>query len=212
MIKMIYNLDGINYQVYIIKKNNKNIYIRVKNDMNIYVTCNYLTSDRTIKKLLDDNRDFLRKSVNRVKTKENDSNKLFYLGKSYDIMFSSVDRVKIENDTIIAKDTNMLNKWYKNEIINLFDERYVIVFNRFKEGVKSPILKIRNMKTRWGVYNKKNHSITLNSKLIEFDIEKIDYVIVHELSHIIHFNHSKEFWTLVSKYCPDYKRIRKEMR
>ena len=86
------------------------------------------------------------------------------------------------------------------------------MFNKFYENIKSPILKIRTMKTRWGVYNRKNHTITLNSKLIEFDIEKIDYVIVHELSHIIHFDHSKEFWNLVSKYCPNYKAIRKEMR
>ena len=83
---------------------------------------------------------------------------------------------------------------------------------KFKENIKSPILKIRNMKSRWGVYNRRNHTITLNSKLIECDVEKIDYVIVHELCHIIHFNHSKGFWNLVSKYCPNYKMIRKEMR
>ena len=106
----------------------------------------------------------------------------------------------------------MLDKWLKEEIIRIFDERYVYIFNHFDEVTKSPILKIRNMKSRWGVYNKKNHTITLNSKLIEFDISKIDYVIIHELSHIIHFDHSKYFWILVSKYCPEYKKIRKEMR
>ena len=68
------------------------------------------------------------------------------------------------------------------------------------------------MKTRWGVYNRLRHTITLNSRLIEFDIEKIDYVIIHELSHIIHFNHSKNFWALVNKYCSNYKKIRKEMK
>lgn len=68
------------------------------------------------------------------------------------------------------------------------------------------------MKSRWGVYNRKNHSITLNSHLIEYSIEKLDYVIIHELCHIIHFDHSKDFWLLVSKYCPDYKKIRKELK
>ena len=62
------------------------------------------------------------------------------------------------------------------------------------------------------MYNKANHSITLNSHLIEYDIEKLDYVIIHELSHIIHFDHSKSFWQLVSKYCPNYKKIRKELK
>ena len=51
-----------------------------------------------------------------------------------------------------------------------------------------------------------------NSKLIEYDYDKIDYVIVHELSHIIHFNHSKNFWELVGKYCKDYKKIRRELK
>ena len=68
------------------------------------------------------------------------------------------------------------------------------------------------MTTRWGVCNKKTKTITLNSELIKYSIDKLDYVIIHELSHFIHFNHSKEFWLLVSKYCPRYKEIRKELR
>jgi len=210
---MIYNIDGVDINVIIIKKNNKNIYIRVKEDLNIYVTCNYLTSKSTIKKLLCDNHEFLKKSLNSIKAKKKNENKIYYLGKGYDIIFTeNISEVTIIDDKIIVRDSKMLDKWYKNEIVNIFDERYVKVFNIFKENIKSPILKIRNMKTRWGVYNKKNHSITLNSKLIEFGVEKIDYVIVHELSHIIHFNHSKEFWNLVEKYVPNYKSIRKEMR
>ena len=68
------------------------------------------------------------------------------------------------------------------------------------------------MSTRWGVCNKKNKTITLNLELIKKDIKYLDYVIVHELCHFIHFDHSKEFWNLVSKYCPNYKQLRKEMR
>ncbi len=68
------------------------------------------------------------------------------------------------------------------------------------------------MKTRWGVCNKKDIVITLNSELIRYDISKLDYVIIHELSHFIHFNHSKSFWNLVSKYCPNYKQIKKELK
>ena len=130
---MIYNLDGIDYEVVIERKNNKHIYIRVKEDMKIHVSCSRLATKLMIKHILDEN-------------------------------------------------------------------------------IKSPILKIRNMKTRWGVYNRANHTITLNAKLIEFDYEKIDYVIIHELSHIKHFDHSKAFWDLVGKYCKNYKQIRKEMK
>ena len=209
---MTYNIDGIKYNVIIIKKNNKNIYVRVKEDLNIYVTCNYLTSKHMIKKILDSNQDFIIKSIKSLQSKHKNDDKVYYLGDCYDIIFSDIDEVKILDKKIICKDQKMFDNWYKNEIINIFDDRYVYIFNKFKEGITSPILKIRTMKSRWGVYNRKNHTITLNSKLIEFDVDKIDYVIIHELSHIIHFNHSKEFWGLVSKYVPNYKEVRKEMR
>ena len=210
---MKYELDGIEYDVIINKKNNKNLYIRVKEDMNIYVYCNRFITKAMIKKVLDENNSSLRKMINTIKKKEEKSLKFFYLGHSYDIIYDeNVKVTTIDSNVIFTKNEKTLNKWLKDEIIRIFDERYVYVFNQFKENIKSPILKIREMKTRWGVYNRLNHTITLNSKLIEYDIEKIDYVIVHELSHIIHFNHSKSFWDLVSKYCSNYKEIRKEMK
>ena len=210
---MKYVLDNIEYDVVIVRKNNKNLYIRVKQDLKIHVSCNYFTTNNMIKKVLDSNHDSLRKMISTIEKNKEKSSKLFYLGKGYDIIYDeNVKDTKIVGDTIITKSEKTLDKWYKNEIINVFDERYVYVFNHFKEDIKSPILKIREMKTRWGVYNRLRHTITLNSKLIEYDIEKIDYVIIHELSHIIHFNHSKSFWTLVGKYCKNYKEIRKEMR
>lgn len=210
---MKYELNGIEYDVVIEKKNNKNLYVRVKDDGKIHVTCNYLTTKNMILKVLNENTKALQKMINRVEKQNEKSNKFFYLGNSYDIIINEdTNKVVITDDKIYTKDLSMLEKWKKEEIIRIFDERYVYVFNHFNENIKSPILKIRTMKTRWGVYNRKNHTITLNSKLIEFDISKIDYVIIHELSHIIHFDHSKDFWNLVGKYCKDYKKIRKEMK
>ncbi len=210
---MKFLLDGIEYDVVIEKKNNKNLYIRVKDDMKIHVSCNYFTTKNEINRILEENINSIRKMIEHIKKKKDDDNRFFYLGKMYDIIIdSNIQKVYLDKNNIYTKDMNMLNKWYKEETIRVFDERYVYVFNHFHEQIKSPILKIRTMKTRYGVYNRKNHTITLNSKLIEFDIDKIDYVIIHELSHIIHFNHSKNFWNLVEKYCPNYKKIRKEMR
>ena len=210
---MIYNLDGIDYEVVIERKNNKHIYIRVKEDMKIHVSCSRLATKLMIKHILDDNISSLRKMVNHAVKEKEKEDKFFYLGKEYDIIFDSrVKKVFIDNNSIFTKDEKMLEKWLKEETLRVFDDRYVYVFNHYNENIKSPILKIRNMKTRWGVYNRANHTITLNSKLIEFDVEKIDYVIIHELSHIKHFNHSKAFWDLVGKYCKNYKQIRKEMK
>jgi len=210
---MKYQLDGIEYNVIINKKNNKNLYIRVKEDMNIYVSCNYFTTKGMIEKVLNENKNSLRKMLNKVENINEKKDRFFYLGSEYDIIYKEgIKATTIVGSSIYTKNDKTLEKWLKEETLRIFDERYVYIFNRFKENIKSPILKIRDMKTRWGVYNRLKHTITLNSKLIEFDIEKIDYVIIHELSHIIHFNHSKSFWNLVSKYCSNYKEIRKEMK
>ena len=54
--------------------------------------------------------------------------------------------------------------------------------------------------------------IKLNSELIKYSINEIDYVIVHELSHFIEFNHSKNFWKYVKKYYPNYKEAQKVLK
>ena len=210
---MSFFIDGVEYPVIIEKKNNKNTYIRVKKDLKIYVTTSFFSTKKGILNLLNNNKDEIKQMILKTKKTLEKEESFFYLGNKYDIIeVPTLSDIEIDNNIIYVKNKKVLNKWYQNEIIRIFDERFIYNFNRFNENVKSPILKIRTMKTRWGVYNRANHSITLNSKLIEYELEKIDYVIIHELSHIIHFDHSKDFWNLVSKYCPNYKEIRKEMK
>ena len=212
---MKYTIDNIEYNVIIEKKNNKNIYIRVKDDLSIYVTCNYFFTKNQVIKLLDKNISSLKKMIENQKSKVEKENMFFYLGKKYDIInVPVIDNIEIDtiNNIIYYKNKKQLDNWYKNEILKIFTERFNECFSIFNESNKKPTLKIRSMKTRWGVYNRVNHNVTLNSHLIEYEIDKLDYVIFHELSHIIHFDHSKEFWLLVSKYCPNYKIIRKELK
>ena len=68
------------------------------------------------------------------------------------------------------------------------------------------------MKSRWGVCNRGNNTITLNKQLIKKDISLLDYVIVHELCHFKYPNHSKYFWNEVAKYYPNYKLARKQLK
>ena len=72
-------------------------------------------------------------------------------------------------------------------------------------------LRVRKMKTRWGVCNKSSMTVTLNTELITKDVNLIDYVIVHELCHFKHMDHSPAFWNEVYKYYPYYKQARKEL-
>ena len=212
---MKYEVEGRELEVVIIKKRNKNTYVRVKEDMKIYVTTNYLTTKGYIKKLLDENYNYLCKMIDRMCKRNEKSDLFFYLGNSYDIIFlNDLKKVDVdsENFVIYTKDLKQLNRWYNKVIKDTFVERFTYIYDEFDEVKKLPSLRIRKMKSRWGVYNRVKHSVTLNSELIKYNIRCLDYVIVHELSHVIHFNHSKSFWNLVSKYCSNYKEIRKELK
>ena len=212
---MEYVIDNKVYEVVIIKKRNKNTYIRVKEDMKIYVTTNYLASKRYIKNLLDENYSYLVKMINNMCKKNEKKDLFFYLGNSYDIIFvNDLKKVDVDSDNLVIYASNMreLNRWYNKVIKDTFIERFTYIYNIFDEVNIMPSLKIRKMKSRWGVYNRVKHSVTLNSELIKYNIRCLDYVIVHELSHVIHFDHSKKFWSLVSKYSSNYKDIKKELK
>lgn len=201
-----YKLDGQIYNVLVVKKKNKNTYIKIKDDMTIYVTTNYLTSKREVKVMLDNETSFLRKALSRTKKKLEKEEHFYYLGKKYDIILVPFDDIDISGDKIFVKDETMLDKWVKKEARRIFLERLNYNYNLFDEDIPFPKLKIRSMKTRWGVCNKRDNSITLNSKLIKYSLHEIDYVIIHELSHFVHFDHSKEFWETVRRHMPDYKK------
>lgn len=211
---MKYELNGITYEVIITRKNNKNTYIRVKEDLNIYVTTSYFVTKRQIKSLLDKNKDTVNNMINRLNKKIEKNNYFYFLGNKYDVIIVSnlVEKIKISDDKIFVESNEYLNKWLKKEMGKIFKERIDYNYNLFIENIPYPKLRIRKMTTRWGVCNRKNNIVTLNSELIKYDINVIDYVIIHELSHFVHFNHSKNFWLLVFKYCENYKKIRQILK
>lgn len=203
---MKFKIDGKEYNVIIIKKRNKNTYVRIDESLSIIVTTNYLTPKYKINKILLDNIDKISKMISK---KEKIDNNFYYLGQKYDIIIdNNINSTFIDDNVIYTKNETELNKWLKNQTKKIFKERLDLIYKSFNENIIYPDLKIRNMKSRWGVCNKKGY-ITLNNNLIKYNISEIDYVIVHELSHYVHFDHSKEFWNTVSKYFPDYKKSKK---
>lgn len=203
---MKYELDNKIYDVIIKRKGNKNTYIRVCNN-NIIITTGYFITNNKIKKILDDNIEFLRKNFNK-KNKDG----FYIMGKKYEIVYDERVLLEINDNIIKVKNEKVLNKWYREKIIVIFKERLDYYYNIFNEDIPYPSLKIREMKTRWGVCNKKNNTVTLNLNLIKYDYDCLDYVIVHELSHFVHFNHSKEFWNTVGVYYPNYKEVQKKLK
>ena len=209
---MIFKYNDKDYEVEIKKKNNKNTYIRIKNNK-IYITTNYFTTKKTLEKLLKENKKNIEIMIDKVKKQEEFKEKFLIFGKSYDIIYNeSYKDVILENNLIKCSNEIALSKYLEKYIYTIYLEHLMYWYNKFEEKIPEPNLKIRTMKTRWGVCNRKNNNITLNKELHRYDIECLDYVIIHELSHFIEPNHSKSFWTIVYKYCPNYKELRKKLR
>ena len=201
------------YEVVIIKKvSQKNTYIRVKKDLKVTITTNYFTSKFFIKRLISENYDRICKMIDFQDVKQKNNTGFFYLGKQYVVIYKDGDGIEFTDDKVYIGNNFDIDKWYKKQAKKLFLERLDYNYSKFTKKIPYPKLRIRKMTTRWGVCNIKTHIITLNLELIKRDTAYLDYVIVHEMSHLIHGDHSYWFWKLVEENMPDYKKYREEMK
>ncbi len=142
--------------------------------------------------------------------------KLPFLGKHYRLSISSGKRdVRLEGECIAvslpdaSRTRECIESWYKRQALDLFAER--IAHYCPKLGVETPKLFLSNAKTRWGSCNSKRE-VRLNWRLVLMSLPIVDYVVVHELSHLIEMNHSKAFWEKVGSVYPAFDAARKELK
>lgn len=209
---MYLEYNGKKYEIVIEKKNNKNTYIRVKDDLKVHVSTSYMTPKFMIKSLIENNKDSIYKMIDRWEKKQTKNSNYYFLGMKLNIIETNVKKPYLEYDNLYVNNKEDIDKWFNKMAKKVFKERLDVIYNNFTKVVPYPKLVIRKMTTRWGVCNKNLEKVTLNYNLIHMERKYLDYVIVHELSHFIHFDHSKEFWKLVEENEPNYKQIRKEMR
>lgn len=210
---MVVEIDNKEYQIVITKKiKNRNTYIRVKDDLKIYVTTNLFVSNKELERVIKDNITSIKRMIEKQESKKEDTDSFYYLGKKYDLVYTNIGNITIGNDKIFINKKSDIDKWLKKEGERIFKERLDYHYKSFPLDIPYPSLRIRKMTSRWGVCNTKTKTITLNLKLINMDIKYLDYVIVHELCHLIYGNHSKEYWSLVEEIVPNYKILRKEMK
>lgn len=212
---MFFNYKDKNYNIIIEKKKKtKNLYLRVKDDLNIYITSSIYTSDNEIIRIVENNKKYIEKILDKREAKLSDSG-FYYLGKKYEIVRINDNNITLGNDKVfipIDIDDKKLDNWYRKEAEILFSKYFEICYNRFDRRIVKPSLSIRKMKTRWGVCNIKFKKVTLNLELMKKPLECLEYVIIHELAHLIEANHSKIFWDIVEANYPNYKIVRKILK
>ena len=210
---MKFSYNNRDYDIVIEKKTTtRNTYIRVKKDLKVHVTTNIFTSMRSIRNLIEENYDRICKMIDFQEVKFKNNNGFFYLGKQYVVVYSDDEGITFDGDKVFINHGFDIDNWYKRQAKKLFLERLDYNYNKFTRKIPYPKLRIRKMTTRWGVCNIKTHIITLNLELIKRDVSYLDYVINHEMSHLIYGDHSSRFWKLVEDNMPNYKKYRDEMK
>ncbi|MEX1013501.1 MAG: SprT family zinc-dependent metalloprotease [Waddliaceae bacterium] len=139
-----------------------------------------------------------------------------YLGKRYRLKLISDEKPSVKlfwgyleirnpEPTLSLTVEKELYKWYKIRAEQKLRERFEACYTNFaeKHPIERPDLQIRKMKSRWGSYAVSGR-LTLNLELIKAPIDCIDYIIIHELCHVIHHDHGAEFYRLLKLMMPDY--------
>lgn len=211
----------------------KNVNLRIKPEGEVLVSANNSVPTDFIDAFIEKKQRYIFSVLSRYEEKK----KLFQAvpkryvsGESYDLLGKSL-RLKVEANKeenvytdgvyifLKVKDKDdfrhkeiMMSKWLKQYQTTVFEELLQEKYMLFeKYGVTYPTLKIRNMTSRWGSCQPQKGIITLNSKLIEAPRNCIEYVILHELVHFIHPNHSRQFWDFVAMMMPDWKERKEEL-
>ncbi len=203
----------------ITRSSRKTIALKISPHGDFEVVAPKEASDEDIDKIINKKRFWLYKTIKKIKTKtpkqlkkEFISGELFwYLGKRYrlDITDNCTHRgLRFQYNKFVlnSKDRHkaegLFKEFYKQKAKEKLEDRVIKYAKQM--GVEFKELKILQMKKRWGSCTS-GGNIILNSHLIKAPMYVIDYVIVHELAHLIEYNHSKKFWSIVKTQISDFK-------
>lgn len=173
------------------KKNIKHCYLRVLSDNLIQIKANRYFTILDAKDLIYRKKDWLIENIQKQNSKKLKENEFLYFGEK-----------KLLSDFQI-KD---LDKFYKEEIQKIIPS-LVEKYSNLMQLYPTKISYRKNRRT-WGSCNFKNE-LNFNILLTKYPIFIIEYIVIHELAHIQHKNHSKDFYFLVEKFSPNYKKIEK---
>ncbi len=204
-----------------IRSSRSTIALEINQDGTLIVRAPYRASENYISALLQEKSNWIKKKTAEALQKKNsfrrkefiDGEKFLYLGNTYSLRITNERNlsINIKGEILLPKSIIPLArpyiiKWYIRSAREIITERTDIYAKRL--NLKYGKIKISGANTRWGSCSGKNN-LNFTWRLIMAPLEIIDYVIIHEITHIIEKNHSRDFWKRVAATIPDYHKKRK---
>lgn len=212
-------LDGV--EIVMEKKRVKNINISVKKG-EVHISVPQYVSYSEAKDFAAQKLPWIKKSLERLKNTPDEKpakvlsgDKVFVLGKEYTAEVFYSEKKK---DAVLGSNTLFLYSKQDNAMPALENYYRALLAQILPPlisgwegymGVASSGFRFRNMKTRWGVCNIKTHEICFNSSLASKDAKCIEYIVVHELCHLLEPSHNARFKSLMDGFLPDWRERKK---
>ncbi|MGG3467628.1 SprT family zinc-dependent metalloprotease [Neobacillus pocheonensis] len=220
---MIHTYSGKTIRFEIKYKNRTSFGITIDNYGNIEVQAPKGTPDERVLHLLEEKWELIQQKLNEMKDRlQGPQEKVYehgegflYLGSTYPIQIFQ-DK-NIEQDFVVFEEDKLqiyvkllederiklaLKRFYYQQCKALVEKSITTYQSHFKTKPRS--VRISDSKTTWGTCDS-NQKLTFNWRLAMAPREVIDYVVIHEMCHMVHLNHDRSFWRLVGKIMPDYK-------
>lgn len=213
-------------EIDIVKSNIKNVYIHIK-DNKVIVKAPKRLSEKKLAEIVNSKKEWIYEKIDKVK-KDNLKNgsEVYVLGRPYILsvyFLKNIEpKIQINNGELqVVLPQNRKNKnnseLIKELVSNLYEriaekevQMAMALVTRFV-GIQPNKYRIKKLKTAWGTCTS-NKNITINSELMKYDREVVQYVVLHEICHLKYMNHSKDFWNMVEKYMSNYKEVRKRLK
>lgn len=219
-------------QYQLIKSKRKTIAISFDRDGNLVVKAPYFVRKSDIEAFLLEKNEWMNATLERLKREKNRADKekiklengdeLYYLGEKRILTVIREERkrakVKCVMDRILLwvpyeadyeYKKEQLEKWYRKQAAEIITKK-AAAFAKIM-SVQFEEIRIKDQKSRWGSCSSKGN-LNFNWRIIMAPEPVCNYVILHELSHLIYMNHSEAFWKTVKRYCPDYRQDKKWLK
>lgn len=234
METIILDLGAINGQVsvQIIRKNIKNVHLKVFRNLDVVLSVPMTVPSDWIDSFLNNHIEWIDDQITKYKKSSGYNNlssirsgsSTQLLGKDVRIYkeASLIDQVELDEKKIFIflrdisdeeQAQKLFDQWWRNTASDIFqsetEKLYQKIFKKY--GLNQPKILVRKMKTLWGSCTPSKDKITLNEYLLKADIRCIQYVILHELTHLIYSNHSKDFYNFLTIHMPDWRERKKQL-
>ncbi len=210
-------VDETSYDVVVTYKKIKMIYIRVENGKLKVSAPVGTTQDFINKTILKHKNQLLEKMKQRIDYYDyRDDGFVFIFNKAYKIKLMNMKHKKcvIHDDVLYVyhKDVRGTVELYLKDILYKYIDERIRYYLKNDFKLKYPKIEIKKYKSRWGCCYTKENRVSFNLSLVYLDKELVNYVIVHELTHFLVPNHSKDFYYEMSKRLKDYKIRQKRLK